>query len=321
MSRQVIVLGLLSMLLVGGSCGSSCVNFDGQTVRLAVDESKDRLDGLFLYRGLHSTTGDTTQALEQLEEIRGGERWFAVLSNWPFMFPIDKWVAEERDAERPAASRLLDTLDRHVEVRNGPLWLDADGTLNAWQLVRVRELAEVVAAANAAQVEQVELSLAEADGKGGWPVGDDESVALLKEALRRGDPFWAFDGQALTFTLPASDEGWVKIKRAMLDGLREMVEVHDEDEKDGDEKSNARRESDALIDFLAINDWSVEREPGRTLFVLGARSADELRIEVPTVGLDGTDLVQELRERGWAIMPAGDDATAHAAYEAFRGED
>jgi len=317
MIRNVVILGLLSTLMVGGACGSSCVNFDGQTVRMHIDESKDRLDALFLYRGLHSTSADTTQAIEQLEEIRGGSRWFAVLSNWPFMFPIDKWAEEERNAERPAAGRLLDLLDEHVEVRNGELWLDADVTLNAWQLVRLDNLAEVLAAANAAQVEQLQLSLADNDGKGSLLLSDEESVALLKDALRRGDPFWAFDGQALTFTLPASDQGWANIKREMLDGLRDMLEVHGEGNEGNDK---AELQSDAAIEFLATNEWSVEREPGRTIFVLGSRTADELRIEVPTVGLPGTDLVKELRDLGWTIDRLADDDGAHRAYEAFRSE-
>lgn len=312
MSRQVLVLGLLSMLMVGGSCGSSCVNFDGQTVRIHHDEAKDRLDALFLYRGLHSSESDTAQAIKQLEMIHGGARWFAFFSNWPFMLYIDSLVENEKEAGRPAANHLLDLLDANVEVRNGELWVDDEGLLSAWQLVRLRGLAEVLDAANAAQAEQARMALSQEDGQDLAPVDDAESVALLRAALERGDDFWTVDGQALVFSMPASDKGWETIKRELLNGLRDKLDVHGKDQ--------AARKSNGLIEFLAINEWSIEREAGRVIFVLGLRHADELRLETPTVGLEGTDIVGELRDRGWSIANEGNDGAAHRAYEAFLRE-
>lgn len=316
MIRNVVILGLLSTLMVGGACGSSCVNFDGQTVRMHIDESKDRIDALFLYRGLHSSAADTSQALEQLEEVRDGARWFAFLSNWPFMIHVDNIVEHERDPTYPASNLGLDLVDESVEVRNGELWVDGEGRLNAYQLVRLRNLSAVVAAANAAMLE----ALRRPEGLEEFVserLDDPETVALLRAAIDRGDAFIGIDGQAVTYTLPASDEGWTAVKRWLLDGLRGALDEHGDD---SNAVEDAARRSNAMVEFLAVNEWSIEREPDRIVFVIGARHADELRLVTPTVGLEGTGLAGALRDRGWAIDPHADDSGAHRAYEAFRSE-
>lgn len=317
MTRQTLILGLLSMLMVGGSCGSSCVNFDGQTVRMHIDEEQDRLDMLLLYRGIHSSSANTTGAIEQVEEILNGARWFALISNFPLMFHVDKMADSECDPEQPAANHLKDLVDENVEVRNGDLWQDPSNKLNAWQLVRVRNLSAIVAAANTVIVEGVRK--ADSEGKllkGTW-LHDEASVALFREAADRRDVFIAFEGQALTFMLPVSDVGWATIKRELLGILRKGLDVHGTGSI-ADEK--AERRSSALIEFLSISEWSIEREPDRVLFVLGSRHADELRLEFPTVGLEQTDLADDLRGRGWPIAIDGNDDAAHRAYEALLRE-
>ncbi|MGH7163195.1 MAG: hypothetical protein ACREID_06910 [Planctomycetota bacterium] len=285
---------LLTLLLLL----AACVDFDAQSVRWRYDAAKDRLDALIVYRGLYVEGDGREKALEQLERIRGGARWFALLSNWPFNFNLE---AKECDAgiiqraEAPLAARIAP----HVTVRNGPLWLDAQGRLCASQLVRVEQLSNALAAINEAFV-----ALLGADPDLDEFSHDEATKDLLRKAAVAKRAFFGVRGSAFTFTLPITDEGFRHAKSTMLEALRR--------------KDNG--DFQQFLGMLAATDWSVERSGDDLTFTLGNPGRGTCAIEVPARGEYKPGLADLLTQKGWVIEQADGEADALRSFEAQAGE-
>ena len=322
MSARLLIVGLLAAVVSSGACGSgSCVQFDGQSILARHDADRDRLDLLLIYRDLH-TTGDPAEALAQLESIRDGERTFALAANFPLLFAIDGLTREKRRADRPADAALLDALQARTTVRSGPLWRDSQGRVCGSQLVRLDGLGALLAAINAALREELsrpdELERFAAEAR----LEDDESLARLRAAVAGGFTFAGLRGSAPWFALPVSDVGFIALKRGLFDAWATDAEP---------KGPGAGRETRtrALLEALAVNDWTLERSPGVVTFVLGTPDATTVELTVPPIGraepgvpdvLARRALADTLRPRGWTIGGPDGEATARAAFEAFTRE-
>jgi hypothetical protein len=325
MARHFPLIALLAALLLAGTCGTgSCVQFDGQSILVRHDAARDRLDVLLIYRDLH-TTGDPAQGLEQLEAIRAGQRTFALGSNFPLLFRLDEMTEDQRDPSRPATCALLDALVARTTMRNGALWQDAQGRVCGSQLVRLEGAAQTVRDVNRALHESLsrpgELERFAAD----WHLSDAESLARLHEAAAGHFTFAGLRGSALWFALPLSDAGFVSLKHELFDEWEQAVAGRASGSKATAEQTQAR----AILDALALNEWSIERSAGFVTFVLGAPHAATVELTVPPVGraapgvpdvLARRALIDALRPRGWTIGGSDAETAARAAYEAFTHE-
>jgi hypothetical protein len=297
-------------LLVGGTCTEgSCVQFDGQTVLLHHDAGGDRLNALLIYRNVHSTADDMSDAIHQVEKIRDGARWFAFASNWPIMFNIDDLLDDDFDT--PEAAAFVALLGENIEVRSEPAWLDAAGHLTGAQLIRASRASSLLAAANEALLAPLRTEEGLAEFAEEMSLDDPESVALMREAMRRGHTFLELRGSALTFALPASDEGFTAIKRELLRELRDSLADRTWNDTGYDS------ESEAMLEFLALNDWAVERTPGLVTFVLGDPSRETVRLVVPAIGIWRPGFVEALQEQGWTIATDDGEADALRSFEEF----
>jgi hypothetical protein len=309
------LIGLAAVLAAQPCSSSSCIAFDGQTVVTHVEPGKDRLDMLIVYRDLHSTGRDPAGAIEQLERLRAGERWFAFFTNWPTGLHIEALARQEEDEALPGhAARLVDGLERNVQVHPGSPWLDGEGRLCGRQFVRLRRLGEVVALANAALREY----LADDDARRGFlealHADDAESLALLEAALWREQDLLSLRGPAFALSVPMSERGYVQLKRAVLRGLI----VWTCEEGLPPEGSHDRRVLDATIEVCASTPWDIERGDDHVTFVLGDPRSRRWVLEVPAVGggRHGT-LLPALREAGWTILGPEQQATVREEFEAF----
>jgi hypothetical protein len=323
MSKRVLLASLLSLSAVGGGLGpASCVQFDGQSVLVRSSPEHDRLDLLLIYRDLH-TTGDPAKGLEQLEGIRDGARWFAFYSNFPAMINVDSLATKRRHTDRPAESMWFDALLAHTTVRSGPLWQDSQGRVCGSQLVRLDALSAVVRAMNAVFRESLAVKGKLEDFAADWHIDDAESLRLLREALAADYAFIGLQGSAPRFSLPISNEGFVSFKRAILEGGWKRAEELSRGQ------AADRAEVQAFIEFLAVNEWTVEHSPGLISFVLGDPRADVVELTMPPAGraAPGTPdvlarraLVDTLVPRGWTISAADGEAAARSAYDALTRE-
>jgi hypothetical protein len=291
------------------------VEFDGQTVHLSADAGEDRLDVQFVYRDLHSSEADPARALKHLERLRAGERWVAFASNFPFMVNVDS-IADDAVPDQPARARFIHALDERVELRPGPLWLDDGGRLCGTQLLRVGGLADLIARLDASLRET--MSDPEARARF-YEDLDEESRERLAAAAAGGHEFFSLRGAAVACTLPISDGSLAEMKRKLLrDALEEAGEAWAQDP----EQSGERRELEAGIEFLALNEWAVERSDGYVTFVLGDPRTARWTMEIPPVGRKRHDtLLPALREAGWTIHGPEGDGAARAAWEAFVAEE
>jgi hypothetical protein len=311
MPRSITGLLLVSAMTWVGSAGS-CVDFDGQLVRMQRDTERDRLDALFVYRNLHATKANLEEALEQADRLQGGARWIAFFSNWPFMFDLERKLTEYEGEDTPP---LLALVDRNFEVTPGPLWLDDEHGLCSWQLVRIRNLEAVTEAANVALREVYLADDAHELTKmlAGWGIEDEAALARTREQLAAGWDLFRWEGSSIAFVLPATEEAWVQVKRAYMTQAIEKICTACE-KTAGNPLDDA--ETAHGIELLARNNWSVTFRDGAIVLQLGEPSSDELRLVTPFFGKTQTaSLVEALRMRGWDITDEDLDAAANTAYE------
>jgi hypothetical protein len=325
MSTRIVLAGLLATILAGGACGSgSCVQFDGQSLLLHHDLGHDRLDLLLIYRDLH-TTGDPAQGLEQLEAIRSGDQTFAVASNFPLLFDLDELAHDQRDRTRLAASAFLDAFVANTTVRNGDLWQDEAGRVCGSQLVRIATVNATLQALNATIHETLSRPGEVERFANDWHAGDPQTLERLREAARGSFTFAGLRGSAIWFALPISDAGFVAQKRMLVDTLERTLSGAAREATAASERAQAH----AMLEALALNEWTIERSPGIVTYLLGAPYAETVEVVIPPVGraapgvpdvLARRALADALRPRGWKIGGAEGEAEARAAFEAFSRE-
>lgn len=312
-----LLLACAASLLTGA--GGSCVDFDGQLVIARRDAGRDRLDMLLVYRNIHSTEADTSQALEQAQRLYDGARWIAFIENWPFMFDLDRLLEADTEGDVPA---LLQAFDLDVEVEPGELWLDETDGLCGWQLMRLRDLEALTDAANTALRE---VYLAD-DAKelvtlaGECGTADEASVSRARKALEDGWPLLRWEGSSLSFVFPATESAWIRLKRCMLSKL--LGDACDACRKtDGEPLDDAQ--TARFVDLLAGNEWGLTFHDGAIVARLGDPAREELRLVTPPngAGAQKTSLVEAFRARGFDIADEDLDPAALAAFEAWVAAD
>lgn len=307
---------LLPLLLILLAALPGCLEFDGQEVTLRYDAEHDRIDAMFVYRGLFAESGQGSsdqpldKALKDLDKaLARGE--FAFWNNWPLR------VNPSADLTGPRKA-LLD----HIVVENGGLFTDPTGTLCGYQFVRIEKAKAFVQQLNT----MLELALKAAtvtdiglfDGKHQL---DEETDELLTEFLRGRGKLLEFEQGRITLRLPfsAKDHAWFKagIEDHFLDNMpadmirRRATEARRKNGQDVTDTSAA--EASVSIDgpelrdaitrapsyrFFWDNDISIVRELELTTLGIGVAGADELRVVKRPDGFYHDGLMKKLRERG-----------------------
>ncbi|MCB9879274.1 MAG: hypothetical protein H6835_16890 [Planctomycetes bacterium] len=307
---------LLPLLLLLLAALPGCLEFDGQEVTLRYDAANDRIDAMFVYRGLFAESGNGSsdrpldKALKDLDKaFARGE--FAFWCNWPLR------VDPSADLTGPRQALLA-----HVLVENGGLFTDPTGVLCAYQFVRIERAKAFVQSLNT----MLELALKAAtvtdiglfDGKHQL---DDDTEELLTDFLRSRGKLLELEQGRITLRLPfsAKDHAWFKagIEDHFLDNMpgelirRRATAARRKNGQDVTDTSAA--EASVSIDgpelreaitqapsyrFFWDNEISIVRELELTTLGIGVAGADELRVVKRPDGFYHDALLQKLRERG-----------------------
>ncbi|GJM22798.1 MAG: hypothetical protein DHS20C15_27130 [Planctomycetota bacterium] len=316
--RSLLRVAFLAALFLGFSqAGGSCVQFDGQHVRVHVDAERDRLDLQIVYRDLHATQSNLDGALTQLDQLRAGQRWFALISNWPFMLNMDSVLADPPEAGSTGAA-LLTALDTGLQVRPGELWTDEQGRLCASQLVRLQGLDTLVAAINGYLLSVLDDAKLRTKFLEDLGVTDSASHALFDAAIQQRSPLLERRGASFAFTLPVNDAGFAQLARRFLVQLDQADTLVPSPAPLDDPSAT---ELDQLLEWLAANDLALERRRDRISLVLGDPTAAEWAfVTPPTARPQPGSLGAALAERGWTIHGPEHEERVNAAFAAFVSE-
>lgn len=318
---------------------TGCLEFDGQDITIRYDEAKDRIDIHVVYRGLFAEGGNGSdrdplgKALKDVAETRQtGE--VAFWCNWPFTFDLTR--------EYPAPLRAMLA---HVDVENGALFTDPQGTLCATQFVRIREAKTFVQQLNTALElwAQAQL-LGGTSGAGGKHSWDSDTKELVREFLRSGEKLLVVEPGRLELRLPlsAKDHLWFRgqFEQLFLDNMpREMVRrvgvaeqranntdptstsVGNAAVSIGGEHLEKEVQRAASFRFFWDNEIGYMREPELTRIAFGIKGQQELLVRKAVDGLYHPALLDKLREDGEKIEDGLPEQELARRFEAFRGRD
>jgi len=314
---------LSALLLLTG-----CLEFDAQDVYLCFDAENDRIDALFVYRGLYAEGKNSATAMEkalsQLDEA-GEAGWFAAWNNWPLQVDLTA------EMSAPAAA-----LAEHVEVENGGLFTDPKGTLCGYQFVRIQRLSAFVEKVNALLAFGVTV----------WKVDgqelDDDSQDLIREFSRARKRLVVVGDGRFEVRLPLSSRDHRRIragfwrdallgeavdqmtrrlsvaKRRAAGGSVTDVTPDDAAVPEDRASLKQRLRETAVMRFLADNDVSVLREKGLTTVGLGVVGEPRLHLRRSSFGLYHGSLHDALRERGDEIEDGLPAQELERRFEDFR---
>ncbi len=327
MTRAPRLLPLLGTALLA----SGCLPYDEQEIRFRIDAGRDRIDLLFVDRGLYHDSGGwfgsgPEGAGKDLDRIAKGERWVSLLYGF-LPLVIDEPEALEKDFE----ARLASHLRNHVAVEHGRFFRDAEGRLCWWQCVRLSKLSGFLDLANdgirSALSEEKELE----DFREMFRLGDEESGALLRRALGGKEPFLLRRGGALAFRFPASREGyrnllahWMEeiltdVRKAALEDAGKQARGAEDSRGGVASRPSLRKDSEfeETARFLLGLEASFIRSGDSIELVLGNPERGEQTIALPRTGDYEENLAPLLEERKIAIHSDVTEATIRAAFEAF----
>jgi hypothetical protein len=253
--------------------------------------------------------------------VRDG-RIIALVDNFPAIDFDARPSGTDAEAE---VGEMMRTLSSAASVTNGPLWRDERGRLCGYQLVRLKPVSSILAAANAligaeCRAEQERRRGAPGGSAGGEsgrapgsePPGklasvdewfDEAVLARFVDAAWGHAAFVSLRGGALVVFLPADEAHALSFRQAATAEIRRAL---------GSAASDP--EGWQLLEFLGRNRIATEIVPGGLEIVLGDPSAAELALDLPPRGRTGTDLGEALAAAGWVI--GGQDGEARAQ-EAF----
>ncbi len=333
MARHPFVL--LVLLFLAG-----CLEFDAQEVVVHHDAAQDRIDILFVYRGLYAESSDgTPKALEKaLADLTKAREMghFAFWNNWPFK--VDPCA----DTKTPVATALL----AHVDVETGGLYTDPQGTLCAYQFVRIRDASSFVAKLE--QALQLALQAAMLSGMRGADgvqhTFDQDTRVQLRDFLRDGDKLLAVAPGRIELRLPcsAADHRWLRrqLEEHFLDNApREIVRRHAVAERRAKTGENADTFVDpgavdlpgaqlepgmrasASFRFFWDNDLSFAHEDGITTLALGTGEGPTIAVHKASDGLYHDELLKELRRIGDAIEDGVPEQEIERRFALFHARD
>lgn len=341
---KTLIAFLLLILFAG------CLEFDAQDVHLHHDADNDRLDMMFVYRGLFAEDGDVKDALGHYDEAML-EGDFALWNNWPLK------------VEATSDGRWSTLLKRHVRIENGGLFLDPAGTLCGYQFLRIEKVSRMLGALNQLIGVYVQTTLLAGDGLARGHEFDDETRELVGEFVRGRGQFVSLEGAALRIQLPfsAADQRWFmdRISGELLEGIVNDIcdrietegaiaaraEAREEgllDDDDPDEpwkadygnlrpnkesaefslnRAKALMHASAFVGLLRDNPWSLSRERERLVFTLGFDGEASQVLTKPSSGRYEPQLLEALQARGTEIEVGMPEAELLRRFEAFRGRD
>jgi hypothetical protein len=188
-----------------------------QEVLIQHDPATDSLDVLLIYRGL-TATADTPdavgKALAIAQRILGGRREFEV-NGWPWHFDLDDPAA--CDGMEPECAQVL----QGISIEAQEPFLDPEGRLSAYQLLRVPGFAQGLDCLNRSISRQVLENAGDAKPDG---MIDERTIGLWVERAQSGAP-WIHhrlirsQEGVFEFDLPASDATADAVQRALIDEI------------------------------------------------------------------------------------------------------
>ena len=288
---------LLPLLLL-----TACLEFEQQELHLRYDAAADRMDVLFVYRGLYAAESNpmpvrdgrspTDKALSDLEKVREH-------GAFAFKSPMNFRVDPVEEAEK-------DWVSKHLDVEYGGLFTDPKGRLCGYQLVRVRDFRAFVPRF-AKEHHELLFSLfgAAVDAENGWPEAAQKAFARYVE---QGGPVITADGCCFEVRLPIRAEDHAPVQRFVLgDPANAPIEA------DGDGPSTPERQpaagarrvtrrkgSGAAPAAAKPNELTVRREDDVTIVRYGTPGAAAMRVDVEC-GKGNTEFLDELRKLDEAI--------------------
>tara|TARA_R110002096_G_scaffold201250_2_gene385588 strand:- start:1573 stop:2610 length:1038 start_codon:yes stop_codon:yes gene_type:complete len=291
---------------------SGCLEIDGQDVYLRYDEENDRIDAMFVHRGIFAEAGDedTADALKKattdLENaMASGE--FVFWNNWPLS------CDPSRDYDAPRNALL-----KHVEVENGGLFTDPQGILCGYQFVRVNKAKSFVKKLNTL----LELGFQTATVKGIAQLGnkklDADSKENIREFLRGRGKFLTIEQGRIELRLPLSQSDFQRFKGAIegrfMDNMPNEItrrEAVAQRRKDGLSPTNTSVSNESVMiegsalskeiaraptfRFFWDNDISIERTLEVTTIGLGVAGAEEIQVKKASAGLYHDAFLMKLR--------------------------
>lgn len=281
---------------------TACLEFEQQELHLRYDADQDRMDVLFVYRGLYAAESNPMpvrdgrspidKALSDLEKVREHGA-FAFKS--PMNFRVDP--VEEAESE---------WVSRHIDVEYGGLFTDPKGRLCGYQFVRIRDFGAFVPRfAQAHQELLFSLFGAAVDKENGWPEAAREVFAGYVE---QGGPVITADGCCFEVRLPIRAQDHAPVERYVLgDPAKAPVAAGDaapassERQPVASGRRVARRQRGGAEPAAAKpNELTVRREGDRTIVRYGTPGAAQMRVDV-ACGEGDTKLLDELRKHGEPI--------------------
>lgn len=310
MKKLQTVLALSLFLLLGG-----CLEIDGQEVYLRYDEENDRIDALFIYRGIFAEGGERDALDTAKKDLEGamqsGE--FMFWNNWPLKCD----PSGNYDATRNA-------LIKHLEVENGGLFTDPQDKLCGYQFIRVNKAKSFIKKLNTL----IELGLQAACITGIKQFGnqklDADTKDNLREFLRNRGKFLSIEKGRIEVQLPLSAKDHKRLKVAVEDHMMDNMpgeiarrEAVLQRRKDGlsptdtsASKETVSIEGTALrkeierspsFRFFWDNDISIQRSLDLTTIGLGVAGADELQVKKASDGLYHDAFLKKLIDEQFAI--------------------
>ncbi len=211
-----ILFPALAAALVALAAGCD-IEFPEQEILARLDSAADRLDLLFIYKGVtaHDDSEEAVgKAVAAAERILAGRRQFMIV-DWPLHFDLDR---EDCDVSSPLGRRVLG----NFSVAQVGAFLDSDGRLSGYQLVRVKE-AKLLFHAIDAFVNKAVLE-ADADGDLGDDAEflDDRSKALMVERAGSGGSWGRLSSSGLEISFPVTSA-------AAAGAIRSLRKMNDDD--------------------------------------------------------------------------------------------
>jgi hypothetical protein len=190
---------------------TACLEFEQQELHLRYDAEADRMDVLFVYRGLYAAESNPMpvrdgrspidKALSDLEKVREH-------GAFAFMSPMNFRVDPVEEAEKSWVSR-------HIDVEYGGIFTDPKGRLCGYQFVRVRDFRAFLPRF-AKEHQELLFSLfgPAVDAENGW----SESVRkAFARYVAQGKPVITADGCCFEVRLPIREQDHAPVQRYVLD--------------------------------------------------------------------------------------------------------
>ena len=283
---RLALAALLPCLMTG------CLEFEKQTVYVAFPKDRDEVDALLVYEGV-GVEGNNPEALteakKQLEPF-AKEQAFCL---WVWPLAIDL-TPEPKDP--PEQKQLKELLRKHLTIKNGAFFTSADGKLNAYQTITIRDVSKLIATTNDMISESI-LNEKPAEPKPpevkpGEPKPpepkkvDKETQELIRKAARNHYAWAKLTPGQLSVNIPMTPAAARELKRKALgvDELDALLKAWAENKAEKpEEKDRIRNQIDQLktgLSILADNPISFDQRKDHITVALGVGDGQPIRVDL-----------------------------------------